>query len=191
MKKVYIIPGFNESHLKQKGYDKIGSFFRKQGIKPIQVSIRWRLKQPIDFEKYNKQFLKIYTKEKKSEVYILGFSYGAVIAFLTESRTKPTGLILCSLSPYFVEDYQNLKPAWLKWWKKNFINDINFSKAGKNISSKTYLVAGDKEPNSVMIRAKIAKRKLRKSQLIVAKGAKHNVSQKEYLNTLEKLIGSL
>ena len=187
----YIIPGYDESYLKQKGYNQIAKFFISRGIKPVHININWDIKKPADFEIYNKQFLSKYRKTKNQQIYILGFSYGAFISFLTASKTKPFTLILCSLSPYFTEDYKNLKPAWLKWWKKNFKNEYTFKDLAKNISAKTYLIAGDKEPISVLIRAKRAKRLIKNSSLIIAKSAKHKISQKEYLLTVGRLINKL
>ncbi len=187
----YIIPGYEESHLKQKGYNKIANFFKAKGIKPIHIKIKWDLKKPIDFEKYNQQFLKQFHKNKNQEVYVLGFSYGAVISFLTASQTKPKALILCSLSPYFIEDYKNLKPSWLKWWKKNFKNEYVFKDYSGKISTKTYLIVGSKEDSCVHIRVRQAKKQIKNSLLVVAKGAKHNISQKEYLFHTEKLVNKV
>lgn len=116
MKKIaYIIPGYCESHLRQRGYDKIAKFFEERGIEPIHVEIDWEKNKPKRFSDYTKQFLDLYRKPKGTKVYILGFSYGATIAFLTASETRPKTLILCSLSPYFEEDLvRDMKPAWVR-----------------------------------------------------------------------------
>ncbi len=189
MKKVaYIIPGYGESHLRQSGYNKVAKFFKEQGITPIHVQINWKYKKPARFEDYVKQFLKVYKKPKGTEVYILGFSYGAIIAFLSAVKTKPKALILCSLSPYFKEDQKNLKPIWIKWWRKNFIeSDFSFTELASKVKTKTYLIVGNKEPNHCLVRARDAKRKL-DARLSIAKGAKHNIGQKEYLQTVKKVI---
>jgi pimeloyl-ACP methyl ester carboxylesterase len=191
MKRIaYIIPGHEETHLKQRGYDKVANFFTDKGIEPIHVEIDWHNTNPADFTTYKADFLRQFKKPKgKSEVYILGFSYGAVIAFLTETRTKPKALILCSLSPYFDEDLDNLKPQWKRWWQKNFVNsNYSFNDLVPKIKTKTYLIVGDQEHISCIKRAKDAKKRIKNSSLIIAKGAKHKMGQKEYLETVKKII---
>lgn len=188
----YIIPGHMESHLTKRGYDKIAKLFEARAIEPIHVEINWKNKKSVSFTDYTEQFLKLYKKQKDTEVFILGFSFGAMIAFLVASKIKPKALILCSLSPYFEEDLKNLKPAWLKWWQKHSVgDDYSFIKLASSITSKTYLIVGEEEHKSCLIRTKDAKRKLLNSHLFVAKGAKHNVGQMEYLETIRKVISRL
>lgn len=190
-KSVYIIPGYGESYLRQSGYKKVAKLFKAYGIIPIHVPVHWKKKGPEKFSDYARQFLKFYKKGNK-EVYILGFSYGATIAFLTATKTKPKALILCSLPPYFKEDQKNLKPEWLRWWKKRFIeSDYAFAKLAPKIKTPTYLLVGGKEHKSCLLRAKDAKKKMKKSRLVIAKGAEHKIGQKEYISALEKLIAKL
>lgn len=193
MKKIaYIIPGYCESHLRQRAYNKVAKFFKEHGIQPIHVDIEWKKNTPERFSDYTKQFLDIYKKPKDTEVYILGFSYGATIAFLTAFKTKPTALVLCSLSPYFKEDLKDMKPSWAKWFRENFTeSDYSFTKLAPKIKSQTFLVVGEKEDISCLVRAKDAEKKLSDGQLIIAKGAMHKIGQKEYLETVQKVISKL
>jgi hypothetical protein len=192
MKKVvYIIPGYGESHLKQKGYNKIAEMFKGSGITPIHVDIDWHVTKFVDFELFSKQLIKKFNARAGEEVYVLGFSFGAIIAFLTASQTYPAKLILCSLSPYFRQDLKKLKPAWQRWWNKVGKSDLDFDILAKKVKAEIYLIAGDQESEAVLRRARSARRKLAKSHLFFAKGAKHNIGQKEYLVILEKLIKKL
>ncbi len=193
MKKIaYIIPGYNQSYLKQKSYLKIAKCFEKQNITPIHVKIAWRKKKPERFADYTKKFLKLYKKLPGGENYILGFSYGATIAFLTAAQTKPKALILCSLSPYFKEDLKKLNPSWLRWWRKNFTeSDYSFTEFARKIKRKTHLIVGDKEGDECLRRAKDAKRKLINSSLTIVKGAQHNINQKEYQEQVAYIIAKL
>jgi len=188
----YIIPGFGESYKLKKGYNRIADFFIEYGIKPIHVQINWHDKKPYQFARYIKQFLSQYKKSKNTKVYILGFSYGATVAFLSESKTHSTALILCSLSPYFKEDLKRLNPKWIKSFRKDFINsEYSFNKVAKKIKTRTYFVFGSKEDTSVSRRARAAKRLIKRSSLSIARGAKHNISQKEYLVQVKKIISKL
>lgn len=193
MKKiVYIIPGYCESHLKQRGYNKIAKFFEECDIESIHVEIDWKKTIPERFSDYAKQFVDLYKKPKGAKVYVLGFSYGATIAFLTAAKLKPDVLILCSLSPYFEEDLGDLKVTWVKWFRKNFIeSDYSFAKLAPKIKSQTYLIVGDKEDKACLVRAKDAKKKLPGSSLSIAKGADHEINQEEYLVAVKRVISKI
>lgn len=188
----YIIPGFGHSPLRQRGYRTIGGFFEQQGITPRYVHIDWHRKTPRTFGDFVRQFLKHHRTKKGQEAYVLGFSYGATVAFLSAAKVKPKALILCSLSPYFEEDLKHLKPSWVRWWRKHFTDsDYSFAKLSRTVRVKTYLVYGSKEHVSVAVRAKDAHLRIPKSSLHVSRGAEHKIHQREYLKTLEKLIKTL
>jgi pimeloyl-ACP methyl ester carboxylesterase len=188
----YIIPGYGQSYKKQKGYDKIADFFKEAGIKPIHIEIDWHSKNPDPFKYYVDQFLKQYKKPENSKVYVLGFSFGAIIAFLSEPKTRSTALILCSLSPYFSEDLPKLPKTWQGWWKKNFDgSDFSFNKLVPKITTKTFLIVEDGAGLEVQRRARSARRMIGNSSLFMAKGVKHNISQKEYLIQVKKVIQEL
>jgi pimeloyl-ACP methyl ester carboxylesterase len=193
MKKVaYIIPGYGESHTRQPGYDKVAAFFEEQDIKPVHMEIGWLKRKPGKFKYFVADFLKKYKKNKGTETYVLGFSFGAIIAFLTAQKLKPKAIILCSLSPYFKEDLPKLNPEWVKWWRETFSDgDYVFTKLAKNVKVRTYLIVGGKDYVSCIRRAKDAKRKIKGSTLTIAKGAKHKISQKAYLDAVKKVIKKL
>ncbi|HEY4483725.1 MAG TPA: hypothetical protein VI752_00930 [Candidatus Paceibacterota bacterium] len=193
MKKIaYIIPGYGESHLRQRGYNKIAKFFEMAGIDPIHVEIDWEKNNPKKFDDYNQQFLKVYKKPKGGEVYVLGFSFGATVAFLTAVKTKPKALILCSLSPYFEEDLKDMKLSWVKFFRANFIDsDYSFTKLASKIKNTTYIMVGDREGEICLNRARDAKDKIHGSDLIIMKGVEHKIGQKEYLDNIQKVISKL
>jgi pimeloyl-ACP methyl ester carboxylesterase len=189
---VYIIPGFGESHARQKSYRKVAALFAKAGFTVVHVNIDWHHQTPREFGDYQKQFLSQFKKKRGAKTYVLGFSYGATIAFLTANKTKPAALVLCSLSPYFTEDQKNIEPEWLVFWKKRFAHsDYSFAKLAPTRHSSVRLVVGDSEHHSTITRARDAKRRLPNATLTIAKGAKHDIGQKEYLATLEKVIAKL
>ena len=188
----YILPGYGESHLRQAGYRKVAKMFETAGIEAVHVDVDWHYAKPAKFSEYAKQFLKVYKKPKGAEVYVLGFSYGATIAFLTEAKTKPRALILCSLSPYFLEDQPKLLPKWLQFWRKNFTeSDYSFDDSVPRMTTETFLVVGSEESSQCMSRARAARRKIEESHLAIAKGAMHKIGQKEYLDALQKIITGL
>jgi hypothetical protein len=183
----YIIAGYGESPASRPGYRKIAKMFKEQGFKVVQVKIKWKYKAIIPFEKYTEQFLKQY--KEADETCILGFSFGAIIALASGVELKPTSLILCSLSPYFKEDLKTIPPSWLKWYRKQYDTEYVFKDLASQIVSKTYLLMGSKE--EPFPRVLDAKRKIKGSKLLVAKGAGHNPSHKEYLNQVSSVISDL
>lgn len=193
MKKiVYLIPGYTESHSKTKRWQTVAKLFEKYGITPIHVDISWKKKTPERFSDYTEEFLKQYKKPKNTEVYVLGFSFGATIAFLTATKTKPKALILCSLSSFFIEDIAKFKPTWLRWWKKNFVDsDYLFAKFAPKVLTKTYIIVENVDAKEIMSRAKDARKKMTNASLIIAKGARHKIDQKKYLTALERIIRKL
>ena len=189
-KTIYIVPGYGGA-AKDPEAKKLVTVFKKHGIKPVIVKIAWKGKKPLLFQTYVDQFLKQYKKEKGEKTYILGFSFGAMIAYLTAGQTKPRGLILCSLSPFFEEDFATIPEKWTKWWTKNYKETFVFKDSSPSVKSKTHILLGDKEGPEIMARGKEAQRQISGSTLMVIKGGRHNISQKQYLAELEKLIPKL
>jgi len=187
-KTVYIIPGYEESHRRQPSYKKIAKIFQESGIKSIHIEINWHNKKPRRFSEYVQQFLMQYKKTKDTNIFVMGFSYGAVIAFLSEPKIKANGIILCSLSPYFKEDMKNLPEGWIRTWKKDFVDsDYSFSDIAKDIKTKTYILAGKQEPKACLTRARSALRKIKDSELILIKNVGHNINHKEYLEGIRDI----
>jgi len=58
--------------------------------------------------------LKIYQNFDNKNSLIIGFSFGAMVAFIASQKIRPKKLILCSLSPYFNEDLKKLRKGWKK-----------------------------------------------------------------------------
>ncbi len=188
----YIIPGYGESYKKQPSYNKIANLFKIAGIQAVHVDINWHHQKPRQFSDYVDQFLKQLDKPKGTDIFIFGFSYGATIAFLSESKVKVKALILCSLSPYFKEDIKNLEKDWVKSWKKDFIHsDYSFVEVAKKIHTKTYLCVGKEEHLASLTRARSARMRVDNSELFVVKNAKHNINKKEYLEAIECVIDKL
>ena len=99
-KAVFIVPGFRQKP-KNKAYKEIRKILKSEGYFPVLVNVPWKKSTISENTDY---FLKIYKKIKARKKYVLGFSYGAMIAFIASTKVGASGLILCSLSPYFKED---------------------------------------------------------------------------------------
>src|SRR3989338_505842 len=142
MNVIYIIPGFGQK-TSQKEYREVIKRFKERKFTVIPIRISWKHRVMSD---YVKEFLKQLKHKPSDRVCLFGFSFGAMIAFITAAQLKPRALYLCSLSPYFKEDLPSLKKWWKKYWGKQRMKDFHqfsFNKLAKDIRCKTVLIVGD------------------------------------------------
>lgn len=167
----------------------LSNFLRKRWFKTIVVPIHWKNRTMSD---YVEEFEKFYDTHKTATNYILGFSYGAVIAFITANQLKPKKIYLCSLSPDFKEDVTKMKP-----WVKRLIGKRRFQDAqrrsGKKIARELkvpslvfYGEAEGKKFPQLRIRCEETVKIATKSRLVIVRGAPHNLSHPEYMKSLKK-----
>ncbi len=190
MKKVvFIIPGHSESTSKV-AYQEIGKNFKHKGFIVKFVDISWKYKTMSD---YLNEFRNEYNKYKGHLNTVLGFSFGAMIGYLTAEELKPDYLFLCSLSPYFAEDLKYIL-KYEKYIGKKRMKDFaqyKFNEQAKKIKSQIILFLGDKEIKEVKDRVEDASIKLKNSRLIRIEGATHNISNKNYIETVVKEIKNI
>ena len=127
-KTFFIIPGFKQAPT-AKNFVWLKEFLAGRGFKVIVIPVRWNYRTMPDWVK---EFIAVYDTNKTDANYILGFSYGAVIAFLAANTVKPEKIFLCSLSSDFKEDIPSMKK-----WIKNYIGKRRIAEATK-ISAKDY-----------------------------------------------------
>src|SRR3989338_986632 len=186
-KVVYIIPGFKEK-VSLKGYQQAIKFFKLRNFKVIPIKISWKYKIMSD---YVDEFFCQLSHNKSDDVYLFGFSFGAMIAFISAVKIKPKMLFLCSPSPYFKEDLKSLKKSWRNSVGKKRLEDLknfSFQKLAKDITCKTFLIAGEKEPKELHKRVNDAHKKIKNPELFIVDGAKHEISQKEYIDKLYEVV---
>ena len=188
-----MIPGHSQEILGHRTYKKIGDLFLGKGIIPIPAIIQWKRSGDLEtFKGYVEEFKDQFRVKRSDEVYLLGFSLGAMIAFLTAPRINPRVLLLGSLSPFFREDWMQMKDSWRKNWKKDYKgSDYSFTSYAKKIRSKTLIFVGDQEGEIAINRAKQAGNLIKRSKLIIVKNGKHNIGQRAYLSAVKKEIGRL
>lgn len=184
MKKIiYIIPGFLHSP-KQKEYQKLKSIFLSKGYDVVLADVKWKYQTMSD---YVRQFTEKIKIDKRDKRYVLGFSFGAMIAMISATKIKFDELILCSLSPYFKEDIKNMKKSWKDSIGKNRIEDFQKYSAGKlskNIKSDTFLFMGENEPIELKNRVEKTHRQIINSKLVIIPNTKHELN-KEYIDKIK------
>lgn len=188
---VFVIPGFGHKP-SNKGYKTLSKLLQADGHRAIPVTIPWKNSTIIQNTKY---FLEEYKKRvsvsqrKKSNIYLLGFSYGALIAFLASTKIPVKGLILCSLSPYFKEDLQKLpkNPTLLQKRRHESFSSLTYRSLAKKIKAKQVLMLYGEKESTLLI-----KRSVRTFDniptngkfLLSIKKTEHNIADKKYLTAI-------
>lgn len=170
-KAIFIIPGFNQL-VTDKAYIEIAKILKKENYFPILVRIPWKNTTILENTKY---FLKEYKSIKSKKKYILGFSFGAMIAFIASTKVRSTGLILCSLSPFFKEDLSKFK-----------ISSISLAKKIK--SKQILMMYGAQETRSLIRRVTETFNHISSANkfLISIYKTEHNLGTKRYLTKIHQ-----
>lgn len=187
---MYVIPGFRHKP-KQKAYKTMATMLRNQGFTPIIVPLSWR-KSTIS--ENTEQFLRVYKKINTRKKYILGFSFGAMIAFLASTKVSTSGLILCSLSPYFKEDIVRVKRSSVSSRMKDDFSTLHCATLAKQIKAKQIrMLYGAKETKSLINRVTYAFDHISSTQkyLIPVKSTEHDIGDKKYLYQIHQLAKEL
>lgn len=141
------------------------------------------------------EFKKLFENTKAKEKYILGFSWGAMIAYLIASDVQVNTLVLCSLSPWFAEDLPKLPKSWVNFAGKNRLNDFKnmpASAIAAKITANTFLLYGLQEHSLVEVRAKGTFGSLKcKKQIVAIEGVKHDIADEKYLDKIYSVISCL
>lgn len=184
----FIIPGWGQKPT-DKCFSWLIKFLRRKKFTVIKVSISWDYRVMTD---YLDDFKKQYAKYSGNENYILGFSYGAVIAFMTATELKPKKIYLCSLSPHFKEDIHAMKPWIKKLVGKRRIADAKRQSAlstAKKLTTPSVIFYGEAEAKKfpqIKIRAIETAKYGKKVKLINVKDAPHKIDHPEYIKAIIK-----
>ena len=188
---VFIIPGFRHK-VSQKGYVSIRKRLVGDGYRVVSVAIPWRESTITDNAEY---FLKKYETmlqkfDKTTDVYFLGFSYGALIAFLASTKLSVKGLILCSLSPYFKEDLPKRLPknvSLLQEKRYEAFASLPAEQLAKKIKAKhVMMLYGEKESIRLIERTKLAFHAIAspKKYLFTIGNTDHDIADKKYISAI-------
>jgi pimeloyl-ACP methyl ester carboxylesterase len=181
-KTFFIIPGF-KSQVTDDDYIWLVAYLKKQGYAVLGVPIQWNFRT---VSENATEFLDYFNQHKSDHNYILGFSYGAVIALLTANQTNPETLYLCSLSPDFAEDAISM-PEWIQGYiGKRRYRDMKTRSAQKlatELICKTILFYGEvegKEFPALKNRSEETVKLTENAKLFMVKIAPHDIEHSEY-----------
>lgn len=192
-KTIFIIPGYRHVPT-NKAYQSLSAILKGEDYEPILVTIPWKKTTISENTAY---FLKTYNKIKTKKKYILGFSFGAMIAFLAATKISVDGLILCSLSPYFKEDvaqqkFRSRSPIQADRYED--FSKLHFGTLAKQLKAKKiHLLYGSKEARSLIRRVNEAFEQIVLEEKFVQriKATDHNIGDKRYLKTIHQIAKTL
>lgn len=192
-KTIFIIPGYRHVP-SQKAYQSLSEILKSEGYEPILVTIPWRKTTISENTEY---FIKTYNKSKTKRNYILGFSFGAMIAFLAATKISVDGLILCSLSPYFQEDLPQKKRfshSPIQADRYEDFSKLHFATLVKKLKvKKIHLLYGSKEARSLIRRVNDAFEQINLEEKYIQriKATDHNIGDKRYLQSIHQVAQKL
>lgn len=189
---VFIIPGFGHK-ISGKGYTELSLLLRKEKYRPIRVAIPWNKSTIIDnasfFIKKYKEKITMFKKEN-NEIYLLGFSYGALIAFLVATKISIKGLFLCSLSPFFKEDLPkqlSIHATPLQTKRFEHFSLLSSRDLSKKIKAKNIIMLyGAKESKPLIARVIKTFKQIPSTNkyLLSVLRTDHNIADKKYISAI-------
>jgi len=186
--KFFIIPGWGQKPT-DKCFTWLINLLRKKGFEVVKIFIDWDYRVMTD---YVDDFKKQYRKYSGNKNYVLGFSYGAVIAFITATELKPKKIYLCSLSPHFKEDIKFMKPWVKKLVGKKRISDAKKQSAlavAKKLTIPSVIFYGEAEARKfpqIKIRTMETVKYAKNIKMVVVKDAPHKINYPEYKKVIIK-----
>lgn len=192
-KVVFIIPGFRHK-IGQKAYRLLKQRLKNEGFIVAPIAVPWKGSTIADnteffLKKYNEKLAKL--KISSKNVYFLGFSYGALIAFLAATKISVKGLVLCSLSPFFKEDLPKTLPKNISGLEEKRFAEfakLRVKTLTKKIKAKSVCVLyGENESKRVIKRSKSTFSSLlsKKKYLFSVQKTDHTISDKKYINAIQ------
>ncbi len=200
-KVAYIIPGFTES-AHDFPYTQIKEWLQEKSIHAVPIDITWDLQKEIArMPSYTEQFLSQFKQEHQpnDEVYVLGYSFGAIVAWIASQEIQPHTIILCSMSPFFKEYINEHREVWnkkmLKIGEAN-VQEYSFGLDKPHITrAQVHILIGTDEPVSIVEWSKKVFLHLQNAHvtttLSLAQGSSHDIKNEQYLKELQKIIESL
>lgn len=189
-KTFFILPGFKMQATDQ-SFRWLITFLEQSRVKVIKVPIQWNYKT---LSENATEFIEFFNKNKGKQNYVLGFSYGAVITFLTANSIRPKKIFLCSLSPDFREDQSSMKAQSIRYIGKKRHQDTktrSVRKIARDLEVPSIVLYGQKEGRqypSLKKRCEEVVRLAKHSQLIVIKDSPHKIDFPEYVIQLKKVL---
>lgn len=187
-RKLYIIPGAGET-TKMENYTGIISFAKENNFKVVPVKVVWSTKN--DMTDFIKEVDSQIPDESEDD-YVLGFSMGAYILSILAKKKKTKGYIFCTISPFFKENLNEIPNDTKEYFGKKIVKSFAKYSIPSNNKSRAWFLVGDKDWKLALDTArKIHDDWKGENDLIIVKGAEHQLNHENYLKEVKKIIKML
>ena len=193
MKTVLFAPGFRSEEIlaEYKGKPALDAI-AKAGYRVEFVPLHWSNRT---IKHWIKQFDDEYQKHDPKNTILAGFSFGAIAALVLAAERLPAELWLFSLSPFFAEDMERQKPAYLAKYigarRSEAFRQLQFEPLPKTITCPVKIFVGGEEVRrfpGVRRRSQELAARLPQAQCIEAEGADHDIGSPSYIAAITKNI---
>lgn len=191
MKNAFIIGGLNIHHTPvDEHYSELREAVASKDYNVLPADISWRRTIPTQFAERFKEFYRA-NKSPEGNV-VIGNSFGAVVALITAAELQPDLLMLCSLSPFFKEDWTDFWPESqhlrrlgkrrVEDIKQYSLYDIAATLSEQDIAIKILYGELEKDALPVLVeRSRSLARMITAAELIEVPGAPHRFRMPEYV----------
>ncbi|NCU28603.1 MAG: hypothetical protein EOM85_02960 [Candidatus Moranbacteria bacterium] len=179
--KLYIIPGWGETPRFKNSRELIDIVSEKYKVVPIRYVSK---KEALLSE--NLKIVRDQLKSPTNKSIILGFSMGALFAYILASEIKFEKVIVCSISPILENDLDFYAPEDVhKLFTDREIKEFKRWKY-KKIKCPAIFMCGDKEGEEETFRTKELHKK-NGGKIVIIKGQTHKLNKK-YLREIKKFL---
>ncbi len=189
----FLVPGF-KMQIGDASFSWLVDFLKKKGFNVISAPVHWNNRT---LSKNTAEFIEFFNAHKGKRNYVLGFSYGSVIALLSANALKPQKIFLCSLSSDFSEDRESMDSSIRKYIGKRRFADT-LTRSGRALARElrvpSVIFYGETEGGlypALKRRCEDTARLAKDSTLVVVKGAPHKIDFPSYVEAIKRELSVL
>ena len=189
-KTFFIVPGFR-MQVRDKDFRWLVDFLGHKNFRVIGVPVRWQRRT---LTQQAAEFVEFFHANKGSENYVLGFSLGGAITFMTAEILKPRRIAICSIGPEYAEDYAGTIPAHVRFMGKRRYEDMKTRSAraiARGLSVPCAVVYGSAEAAQFPIlksRVEEVATLAKHARVFVAKDAGHQFDAPGYIDAVKRAV---
>jgi len=184
-KKIYIVPGFGES-TRMNNYREVIKLSRGKGLEVVSVKIVW------DMDKTMNDYLKEVSEQipnLNEDDYLLGFSFGAYIAYILSQKKIFSGYVFCTISPYFKENLKDIPQESKDYFGEDFMKSLEFHKIHKGNKADAWFFTGEKDWElAIKMNKKASDKWGGKSSFGLVKDTGHELGAVNYIKEFKKVL---
>lgn len=184
-RKLYIIPGYGES-TRMKDYREIISRAEKKNYEVVALNIDWDTDKVMSDYITEAKGLLVSANENDA---VLGFSFGAYIAYQLSDKIDLYKYIFATISPFIEETINEIPKETSDYYGPKMIDDFKKYTLHEGNSNEAIFLTGEKDWElAIEINTKASNLWKGKSKFILVNEAGHEIGHKNYSAKVCELI---